>query len=129
MDTIILQKIIIRNYKQSGWHYYRNNSIENWPYALPKDILRQLKHYDSNSKEIKELLEILKEQINLVNSPTIGWEEYENYTETETRRSMGAEYNIPDQLIQQLKEVRAELLENERYSDYIKELPEIKNRE
>jgi hypothetical protein len=38
MDTIILQKIIIRNFKEGGWYYYRRNSLENWKYALPYDI-------------------------------------------------------------------------------------------
>jgi hypothetical protein len=129
MDTIILQKIIIRNFKEGGWYYYRRNSIENWRYALPIDILKQLEYFDRSSNETKELFEILKEMIDLVNTPKIHWEEYQNYTETERRRSLGARYNIPDPLIEQLKEVRTRLLEDDRYSDFSKDLQLIKDRE
>lgn len=129
MDTIILQKIIIRNFKEGGWYYYRRNSIENWRYALPIDILKQLNKFDQNSNETKELFEVLKEMIDLVNTPEIHWEEYQNYTETERRRSLGARYNIPDPMIEQLKEVRTRLLEDGRYSDFSKDLKVIKDRE
>jgi len=129
MDTIILQKIIIRNFKEGGWYYYRRNSIENWRYALPIDIQKQLDYFDRSSNEKKELFEILKEMIDLVNTPKIHWEEYQNYTETERRRSLGARYNIPDPLVEQLKEVRTRLLEDDRYSDFSKKLKVIKDRE
>ena len=128
MDTIILQKIIIRNFKEGGWYYYRRNSLENWRYALPNDILKQLDYFDSSSNETKELFEVLREMIDLVNTPEINWEEYQNFTETERRRSMGARYNIPDPLIEQLKEVRIQLLEDDRYSDFSKDLKAIKDR-
>ena len=129
MDTIILQKIIIRNFKDGAWHYYRQNSLENWRYALPIDILRQIDNYERSSNQTKELFEILKEMIDLVNTPEIHWEEYQNYTETERRRSMGARYNIPDPLKEQLKKVRTRLLEDDRYSDFSKDLKAIKDRE
>lgn len=126
MDTIILQKIAIRNYKQ-GRRHYRRKSIENWPYALPKDVLRQINITKSNENKTKELFHLLQEQIELVNTPEIDREEYENFTETERRRSLGAKYNIPIPLINQLKSVRDSLVKVERYKDFTKELPEIKN--
>jgi hypothetical protein len=129
MDTIILQKIIIRNFKEGGWYYYKRNSLEIWRYALPYDILKQLDYFDSNSNETKELFEILIEMIDLVNTPEIHWEEYQNFTETERRRSLGARYNIPDPLIEQLKEVRTRLIKDDRYSDFSKNLKAIKDRE
>jgi hypothetical protein len=63
-----------------------------------------------------------------VNTPEIQWGEYQNFTETERRRSIGARYNIPVPLIEQLKEVRKRLLENDRYSDSLKDLKAIKDR-
>ena len=128
MDSIILQKIIIRNFKEGGW-YYRRNSIENWRYALPIDILNQLDYFHRSSNETKEIFEILKEMIDLVNTPEIHWEEYQNYTETERRRSMGARYNIPAPLIEQLKEVRKKLLEDDQYPDFSQDLQVIKDGE
>ncbi|MBC8488542.1 MAG: hypothetical protein H8D45_21145, partial [Bacteroidetes bacterium] len=126
MDTIILQKIVIHNFKKGSWYYHRRNSIENWHYALPKDILKQIGYFDITSNETKELYEILKEQINLVNTPKIDWDEYKNYTETERRKSIGAKYNIPDLLVSQLSEVKDSLNKEERYSELNKILPKIK---
>jgi len=127
MDTIILQKIAIRNFKQGRWHYYRRNSIENWHYALPKDVLRQINLTKSYENKTRELFNILQEQIELVNTAEIDWEEYENFTETERRRSLGAKYNIPRLLINQLKSVRDSLVKVGEYQEFTKELPEIKN--
>jgi hypothetical protein len=127
MDTIILQKIAIKNFKQGKWHYHRRNSIENWHYALPKDVLKQINLSKSNESKTRELFNILQEQIELVNTPEIDWEEYENFTETERRRSLGAKYNIPRPLINQLKSVHDSLVKVEEYQEFIKELPEIKN--
>lgn len=42
LDTIILQKIIVRNFKHGDWIFYTNNPILNWHYALPNDILNQI---------------------------------------------------------------------------------------
>jgi len=127
MDTIILQKIMIRNFKEGGCNYYRRNSIENWRYALPIDILKQIDNYERSPNETKELFEILNEMIDLVNTPELNWEEYQNYTVTERRRSRGAKHNIPDPLIEQLKAVRTRLLEDDRYSDFSKFLKPIKD--
>ncbi|MBN2744900.1 MAG: hypothetical protein JXR39_13490 [Marinilabiliaceae bacterium] len=129
MDTIILQKIIIRNYKKGSWSFFRRNSIENWPYALPIDILKQLDYFDPNSNQAIELCDILKEMIDLVNTPEIHWEECLNFTETERRRSFGAKYHIPDPLIEQLKDVRERLLEDDRYADFSNDFNAINDRE
>jgi len=129
MDTIILQRIIIKNYKEGAWTYFQRTSIKNWRYALPIDIQKQLDYFNRSSNETKELFEILKEMIELVNTPEIHWEEYQNYTETERRRSIGARYIIPNLLKEQLKEVRTSLLEDDRYSDISINLPEINDRE
>ena len=125
LDTIILQKIVIKNFKENG-SYYRRNSIDNWRYAFPKDILRQLKFYDINSNESKELIEILKEQIELINTPEIHWEEYDKHTDTEIRKSFGIKYNVPKQLIKQLDKVRDSLINDNKYYDISKDLPELK---
>ena len=127
IDTIILQKIIIRNYKQGrgDGRFYKRNSIQNWHYARPNDIIKQLNYYSYTSGEVKELFELLKEQIALVNTPTIDGDKYGSYTHTEIRRSFGPRYNIPSELVEQLKEVREKLLEDEKYASFANELPEI----
>ncbi|MFD1015448.1 hypothetical protein [Winogradskyella rapida] len=125
LDTIILQKIVIRNFKENG-RYFRRNSIDNWRYAFPKDILRQLEFYDINSNESKELIEILKEQIELINTPEIDWEEYDKHTDTEIRKSFGIKYNVPKQIIEQLEKVRDSLINDIKYYGISKDLPELK---
>jgi len=129
MDTIILEKIIIRNFKQGGWYLNSIGYWHNWHYAEPKDILKQIYLSGKDSDQTKELFEILKEQINLVNTPAIDWDDHRNYTETERRKGSWAEYRIPKQILKQLSEVRDSLSVNDKYSDYLKELPVIKERE
>jgi hypothetical protein len=127
IDTIILKRIVIHNYKRGSWYYHRQTSIENWHYALPKDILKQIGYFEINSNETKELFNILTEQINLVSTPRIEWDEYQNFTETERRKSNGAKYNIPEILIDQLTEVRDSLINMKKYTELNKKLPEINN--
>ena len=115
------------NFKENG-RYYRRNSIDNWRYALPKDILRQIELYGINSNGSKELIEILKEQINLINTPEIDWKEYDKHTDTEIRKSFGVKYNVPNQIIEQLEKVRDSLINDDRYYGISKDLPELKQR-
>lgn len=122
LDTIILQKIVIRNFKEGGG-YYRRNSIENWRYAYPIDVYRQLEFYDINLNESKELLEIIEEQINLVNTPEIDWEEYDKHTDTEIRKSFGVKYNVPESLIEQLEKVRDSIMNDKKYYQIPPPLP------
>lgn len=129
MDTIILEKIIIRNFKQGGWYLNNIGYWHNWHYAEPKDILKQIYLSGKDSDQTKELFEILKEQINLVNTPAIDWDDHGKYTETERRKGSWAEYRIPKQLLKQLQEVRDSLSANDKYSDYLKGLPEINERD
>lgn len=129
LDTIILQKTVIRNYKNGGLNNYRHNSIENWHYALPLDVLRQLEFFDINSNESKELVEIIKEQINLINTPEIGWKEYDKHSDTEIRKSFGIKYNVPKQLIEQLEKVRNSLMNDKKYYEISNYLPELKQRD
>jgi hypothetical protein len=126
LDTIILQKIIIRNYKTGNWTYLGRESIENWHYALPVDIMKQLSYFDMESNEAKALIEVIKEMIDLVNVTQTNWVELENTTIRERRRIIGAKYYIPASLIEQLKDVRAKLSVDERYSEIAKVLDEIK---
>jgi hypothetical protein len=128
LDTIILQKIAIKNFKENG-KYFNRNSSNNWRYAFPKDILRQLEFYDVNSNESKELLEIIKEQIDLVNTPEIDWKEYDKHTDTEIRKSFGIKYNVPKQLNEQLEKVRESLMNDKKYYEISKDLPELKQRD
>jgi hypothetical protein len=127
LDTIILQKIVVRNFKQIRKRYWPKNNLENWHYALPVDILKQINLNKSNEKKLEELFELLKEQIDLVNINDSYLRENENYTRTDLRRYFGAKHNIPLVVITQLKEVRDSLMKVDKYQEFIKELPAIEN--
>lgn len=126
LDTIILQKIMIRNCKQGYYVCGNRYYIENWHYALPNDILRQIQYNSITSHETKELFEMLKEEIDLVNTALIDYNDFDSFTETEKRRSRMATYQIPYLVINQLIKVRNILLTDDRYVMFAKDLPEIK---
>jgi hypothetical protein len=129
MEVIILQKIIIRNFKHGRWDNLNRNSLKNWHYAYPIDVLKQLKYCDKNAYEVKELIDVLNEMIKLVNTESIDGNAYYRHTDSERRRSIAARNNIPDTLINQLKEVRTTLLNDTLYSKFINALPHINKRD
>ena len=106
MDTIILQKMVIRSFKEELWCYHRDNSIKDLYYRLPRGVLKQINLSKSNKDKTKELFQILKEQIDLVNDPGINWEEFP--------------------FLYHLEEVRDSLMKVDEYKEYTRELPEIR---
>jgi hypothetical protein len=123
MKTIILQQIVIRNFKKAKQLNYRNR--RNWPYATPANVLKQIHLNSQNSYETKELFQILIEQIDLINTPEINWDEYEYYTETEKRKSRATRYFFPKTIKVQLNDIRDSLIKIEKYKEYTINLPEI----
>ena len=124
LDTIILQKIMIHNYKKSAY-YFSGRKLSNWDYALPKDILKQLHFYGVNSNETKELFNVLKEEISLINTPEIEFDDNTNHTETEYNKSYGIRSHTSKKITQQLIIVRDSLIHMKKYSKWSKLLPEI----
>lgn len=110
LDTIILEKITIRNYKKGRWYFYSSINKRDWQFALPNEVLRQIYLTKSDTNKTKELFELLQEQINLVNLSAIEKNDYESLTETEKRRIAGAKHKIPKILVYQLKDVRESLI-------------------
>jgi len=125
LDTILLQKIIIRNYKQTWEHHPSANRINNWPYALPVDIERQLEYFHIRSNETKELYEVLREMVELVNAPETFQTLARPHTYTLVRKRHVNFYEATDTLISQLKETRKRLIENSRDSILSNRIPEI----
>lgn len=89
LDTLILEKIVIHNMNRHGLYFYGRNQDrdENWSYALPENIYKQILKHDINSKETEVLFEILSEQISLFTAPEINWDEWEKYTDYEREKS------------------------------------------
>ncbi len=129
LDTIILQKIIIRNYKRDAYYYPFYESWKNWSYPQPEDILKQLEYFDPASDETRELFVVLKEMIDLVNSPWIDSDDAPYYSETERRRAYAAKFIYYDLMSEKLEKARSQLLEDERFSKLAQRLPEISERE
>lgn len=128
MKNIVLERIIIHNLKLGKFRYGRARN--DWSYCHPKEIYNQILKFDSNDREIKELFLVLKEQIELWNSPRLDWNNYGAYTSLEKERNIFLiNDNFPKSLYNQLIEVRKDLLLDERYNSYHGLLPDIKLRE
>jgi hypothetical protein len=126
LDTIILQKIIFHNFKIGDW-YYSRRSIENWQYALPYDLYRQIKKNHPDSPETKELIKIIKEQIELINLPKKDWNTNQRFTPTEWRKKIFINYNLSPLLVSQLKSIRDSIIRDSNLIEYKLILPEIKS--
>ena len=124
LDTVILEKIAIHNLKVG----FNNVDFSQWYYATPDNIFHQLQNFSPESPETTELFYLLKEEIDLANTPEIKWNESGNYTRTENRRSRYASYTIPNYIVKQLKIVRDSLIKNPEYKQLIFILPEIENK-
>ncbi|WP_405567124.1 hypothetical protein [Polaribacter sp. Asnod6-C07] len=124
IDTIILQKIIIHNHKiYSSYRYHsKSRPLNNWQYALPENILKQIMYFECDSNETKELFETLKEEIILVNKSKIELNNYEIY-----ERINNLEPKVNIELVKQLIRVSDSLKSLKKYSELNKLLPEIKN--
>lgn len=127
IDTIILQKIIIHN--QNTYRHYRYYSksrpLNNWTYPLPKDILNQIGYFEHNSDEIKELYQVLKEIIILINKSKIEPNDYGDFMRSKKFNKLEPEVNIL--IIEQLIETVDSLKKVDKYTELNKILPKIKN--
>ena len=130
LDTIIIQKIMIHNLKAKSNYRSNNNSrtFRNWEYALPKDILKQIQYFTVDSNETKELFEVLKEEILLINKAKII---VENQNNSSIYYSFSAKYEkellVNIAVVEQLLEVTNELKSKKNYSELSKILPDIKD--
>ncbi len=124
LDTIILQKIILHNCKLGGRAYYPRQSAENWPYALPEDVLKQIRLFEPDAPEARELFEVLKLQIGLVNKQETDGAIAPGFS-AKRIGSCGA-YRPPGVIISRLAAVRDSLLRDERYAAFHVMLPDIR---
>ena len=128
LDTIIIQKIIIHNLKSRDNYRYHGDSLTlvNWKYVLPKDILKQINYFGIDSNETKELFELLKEEILLINKSKIILNDYKDFDEIISEEER-LELQVNIMLVKQLIEVRDSLVTMKKYSELSKVLPKIKN--
>ena len=117
LDTIILQKIIIRNFKNGIWKPSRNNLFYGWDYVKPLDVLKQIKNAKYEKSRTKELIEILNEQILLVNHLSIDRSKIYELDHFSRRKVIGSRHKIPAAIIIQLEEVIKELKENHQIAE------------
>ena len=113
LDTIILQKIAIHTFKKS----WDRNARYYWDYAYPVHIFNQIQLHDPNSVEVKELMFVFKEEIDLVNTPFYSREELKQKTLIERGKDGYIRYNFARQWIGiPLSILRDSLLRDERFS-------------
>jgi hypothetical protein len=125
LDTIILQKIIVKNFKEGYWFHRKRNSFDNWPFAKPIDIQRQI---DLNRTELNKLIELeglLNEQIDLINYLGKNKGDFEQLSQIERRKIFGAKYRIPKVVVDQLIAVTNELNNNFEFENHKIKLKKI----
>ena len=121
LDTIILQKIAIHTFKKS----WDRNARYHWDYAYPVHIFNQIQLHDPNSVEAKELMLVLKEEIDLVNT-FYSQEEMKDKTLTERKKSRYLQLNLNECGIAiPLIIIRDSLQRDERFSLPASNLPEV----
>lgn len=105
LDTIILQKIIVKNFKAGKWWHRKRNSFDNWPYAKPIEIQQQIILNKTAPNKLIELQNLINEQVNLINY--IAQESVDNkeLSYTERRKTTSAKYRIPSVVVDQIVHV------------------------
>jgi hypothetical protein len=114
LDAIILQQIAIENFKQNPYFGIQKD-MKSWPYALHNDLINQLEIQDVDSNEFKEIIKLLKSQINLADTPPYKWSQNKtNESNAPFRKSCRLRYLLSEELITQLRETREHVLINYR---------------
>lgn len=125
LDTLLLQKMIIHNCKR-GPYVLSIEAFDNWYYALPKDILKQIRYHKPSDEETKELFNILEEEIKLANSREMKSRSNRKRSRYESRRSLYAKHYVSEEIVKQLKTVKDSLCENQQYHELCAPLPTIR---
>lgn len=130
IDTIVLQKIMIRHLKSNGeFRYSRDlNSLNNWKYVQPNSILEQVKLSKSDPSKTKELIDLLIEQINLVNTPSTKMDIFKDNSELEKERSWFSSRYIPIPIREELILVREEILNMEFDFNINRDIPMVEEK-
>jgi hypothetical protein len=118
LKTIILSKIVLHNLKVSSLNWHPRNSIENWHYAFPDDIFKQIKKNDIKSDETKELFALLKLQSDIIFTPEINWENIDDYSAFDFKKNGYLYHQMPKGIKKQLYEVIMEINADSHYVDY-----------
>ena len=125
LDSLILEKIIIHNLNKHNFYY--NGRLQNWYYASPNSIYLQILKHDKQSPETIVLFQILGEQISLLSSPQIDWEERDHYTQYDRDKSMfmrnlrSSSEIIQNEMIQVVDKLKSD----QQYAEHCSLLPDI----
>jgi len=104
--------------KVSSLDWHPRNSIENWHYATPHNILNQIKKNELKSNETKELFALLKLQSDIIFTPEINWENVDEYSVFDFKKNGYVYYQMPKGIKRQLYEVIMEINSDSNYDDY-----------
>lgn len=108
LDTIILQRLIINNFKIDRSSFRPRNSFEDWSYAKPIDIQRQILVHQSDPQKLQELEKLLNEQIDLLNHLEKKPIDFETMSQVEILKRTSS-YRMPKVVISQMTAILNEL--------------------
>ncbi|NOZ36097.1 MAG: hypothetical protein GXO80_12470 [Chlorobi bacterium] len=129
LDTLILEKIIVHNFKNKIFNLYgRNEKEKNWSYAYPVQIYKQIKMYETDCIQVQYLFEILNQMILPLNAEEPIWDNTKKYSKYQVRQ-FNMKYFYKYQVkavITGLIRVVNKLKTEKQYEKYYYLLPEIK---
>jgi hypothetical protein len=121
LDTLLLQKIIIHNFKSKLYDFHgRDQRDNNWSYAFPEQIYEQIKMYSNDCIEIKYLFEILELMINPLISEDPDWDKWDEISKYEKRLYFQKRFyeHSTNTIISRLYQVVEKLKSEEKYEKY-----------
>ena len=128
LDTLILQKILIHNFKSKLYYFYcREHKDNNWSYAFPEQIYEQINMYAKDCVEIRYLFEILQLLINPIIREEPDWNEWENIPVYEIRLYSQKRFyeRSTNTIISRLHQVIEKLNTEEKFKEYHHLIPKF----
>jgi hypothetical protein len=123
IESIILERLSISTLKGIEWYRKPLQSIEEWQFAAPIDVYKQLMKRDVSEPEFKELAKVLQEQINLWNLESERIDEDVPHTTFEWLRL--AESRVPREAYEQLLSIQENAELNNEFEKLGVALPEL----
>jgi len=121
LDTLILEKIMVHNFKKKSYNYYNPyDRDKNWSYAYPEQIYEQIIMRENNDIEVQYLFEILREMILPLKAEEPDWENIEKYSKYEMRQYWQKQFlkRSTNTIISRLVQVENKLRNDLQYEEY-----------
>lgn len=118
MDSIILARIAVHTLKLDGKTDYDYQTKQfKWDYPLPNSIYQQMKKFEETSPQVDELVLLFKEEIKLINSPVINYDDStKSYVRKDYVRSAFISNHLTKEIYNEADSIRKVILSDRNLS-------------